>query len=78
MCEMCRQIPCNTRCPNYVPPNAEYYCSICDGGIYEGEEYIKNDNDEYAHYECINTSGDMAEFLGYDIETMEMNDEGYY
>ena len=53
MCELCRKTPCDTRCPNYVSPSTEYYCSICNEGIYTGEEYIKNDNGDYVHYECI-------------------------
>lgn len=42
MCEICRQIPCHSRCPNYVPLKTTHYCSICGDGIYDGEDYIEN------------------------------------
>lgn len=71
MCSICGQTPCAARCPNYTPKKAKHYCSICDEGIYDGEEYIKNDNSEYAHWECVDYGRDLAKFLGYEIKTME-------
>lgn len=71
MCSICGQTPCAARCPNYIPKKASHYCSICDEGIYDGEEYIKNDNSEYAHWECVDYGRDLAKFLGYEIKTME-------
>ena len=47
MCEICRSYPCNCHCPNYKSPKAPHYCSICDEGIYEGEEYIVNNDYDY-------------------------------
>ena len=73
MCSICKQYPCNVRCPNYEPPKATHYCSICNEGIYDGEEYIENDDFEYAHWECISFGRDLVEFLGYEIK--EMNEE---
>ena len=29
-----------TQCPNFVPPKSSRYCSICNYGILDGEEYI--------------------------------------
>ena len=29
-----------TQCPNFVPPKSAHYCSICNYGILDGEEYI--------------------------------------
>lgn len=55
-------------------PKAKHYCSICDYGILDGEEYIKNDGDEYVHYECIHGIRQLLEWLGYEIKTME---DGY-
>ena len=63
----------NQRCPLYEPLKATHYCSICQEGIYNGEEYIENDDGEYAHFECVSYGKDMAEFLGYEIK--EMNEE---
>ena len=71
MCEICRSYSCRTRCPNYIPPKAKYYCSICNEGIYEGEEYIENLYGEYAHWECVDYGRDLAKWLGFEIKTME-------
>lgn len=73
MCELCRKTPCDTRCPNYVSPFTEHYCSICNEGICTGEEYIKNDNGDYVHYECISGIRDLLNWLG--INICIMNEE---
>ena len=78
MCSICRKNPCDARCANYIPPKAKHYCSICDEGIYEGEEYIENDIGEYAHWECVDYGKDLAKFLGYEIKTMEDENERIY
>lgn len=75
MCNLCRQTPCNSQCPNYIPPRAKLHCSICDNGIYEGEEYIENDDGEYRHYECFQGMRELLQWLGYEIKTME--DDNY-
>ena len=59
------------RCPNYIPPKASYYCSICKDPIENGEEYIENDIGEYAHYECFRGTKDLLKWLRYDIRTKE-------
>lgn len=74
-CPECRQINRHDfRCPNYEEPKPSHYCFICDEGIQNGEKYIVNDNDDYAHWECVDCAKDLAEFLGYDIETMRGDD----
>ena len=78
MCEICRSYPCHPRCPNYIPPKASHYCSICNEGIYDGEEYIENDCGEYAHWDCINGTKDLLEWFGYKIKTMEVTNERTY
>ena len=70
MCQLCKSYPCNYHCPNYTPPKASHYCSICNEGIYGGEEYIKNLDGEYAHWECVYYGRDLAKFLGYEIKIM--------
>ena len=75
MCDLCRSYPCDFRCPNYIPPKTRYNCAICNEGIQNGEEYIVNDNDDYAHFECVDYARDLVRFLDYDIK--EMNDENY-
>ena len=71
-CEYCMKIggKHDSRCPNYEPPKTHYYCSICSEGIYDGDEYIENENNEYAHLECVDSGREMAKFLGYDVNYM--------
>lgn len=71
MCSICHNDPCSCRCPNYIPPKASYYCYICGEGIYDGEEYIENDNGEFRHYDCFHGIRDLLEWLGYEVKTME-------
>lgn len=71
MCRVCLQNPCHQQCPNYIPPKCKYRCSICSDGILEGEEYIRNNDFEYAHLECFLRMKDLAEWLGYDVRVME-------
>lgn len=71
-CEICGMIgKHNTRCPNYVPPKATHYCSTCGQGIYCEEEYIKNDDGEYRHLDCIFGLKDLIQWFGYEIQIME-------
>ena len=75
-CEYCGQyITHHPRCPLYVPPKANYYCSICDEGIYDGEEYIENIDGDYAHYDCFRGMRELLEWLGYKVKTMEDDNE---
>lgn len=57
-------------CPNYTPRKTLHYCASCGDGIYDGEEYIKNLDDEYRHYECFHGMRDLLKWLGFDIKTM--------
>ena len=75
MCSICLKNPCHTRCPNYIPPKAKYYCSICDDGIYNGEEYIVNNDGDYAHWECCDSARELLEFLKCKIKIMEEESE---
>lgn len=70
MCSICNHIPCHSRCPNYKPPKADYYCSVCGEGILDGEKYIENLNNEYIHYDCIQSYRKLISWLGYDIKIM--------
>ena len=70
MCDICGSYPCFRGCPNEDMPVAHYFCEICKEGIYSGDEYLKNDNDEYVHLDCLNDRYEMAEFLGSPISTM--------
>lgn len=78
-CEICRRIVGHDfRCPNYVPPKAIHYCSSCGEGIYNGEEYIENQDGEYRHYDCFYGMKDLLKWLGYEVKTMEEFDEKNY
>ena len=70
MCDLCRKPRCYNRCPNYTSKSV-IKCSICDNEIENGEEYIVNDDNEYAHWECVDLARKLAEFLGYEIKEME-------
>ena len=70
MCSVCLNTPCHPRCPNYSPPKTTHYCSICNEGILDGEEYIENDCGEYRHYDCFSGMKDLLEWLGYSVKTM--------
>ena len=54
-----------------MSPKAKHYCSICGDGIYDGEEYIENDDGEYIHYGCIQGIRRLLDWLGYDVKVME-------
>lgn len=69
-CSTCNLSICSSRCPYYISPQAKYYCSDCGEGIYEGEEYIVNEDNEYRHYDCFYGMKDLAEWLGYKVQTM--------
>lgn len=40
MCEICRQNPCSSRCPNAPDPQPIKFCSECGEGIFEGDKYF--------------------------------------
>ena len=71
MCEICRSYPCHPRCPNADEPIPVEICSICNEWICVGDEYIKNNDGEYAHWDCVSFGRDLVEFLGYEIQEME-------
>ena len=64
---------CPPSCPSYEPPKVSCYCSICGGGIYEGDEYIENSKGEYRHYDCFISMRELLTWLGYEIKTMEVD-----
>ena len=71
-CEYCGQYGTHhPRCPLYEPPKSHHYCSICKEGIYDGEEYIENDDCEYAHWDCVDYGRDLVKWLGFQVRTME-------
>lgn len=75
MCILCGFERCPSSCPNYSPKNAKHYCTICGDGVYEGEEYLVNNNGEYRHYDCFYGTRELLTWLGYDVKVMEDEDE---
>ena len=78
-CEYChRDCDHHPRCPLAPEPKSYGKCEACGEGIYEGEEYIENDNGKYIHLDCPSALY-MAKFLGYEVKTMggENTDEYY-
>ena len=72
-CEYCG-LTCGehlNRCPNATLLQPRCTCSLCKEGIQNGEEYIVNDDNDYAHWECVDYAKDLAKFLGYEIKEME-------
>ena len=74
MCNYCLHDTCPSGCPNYKQKNSKYICSVCGENICEGEEYIKNDEGEFRHFDCFYGIKDLLEWLGYEIKTMEHNE----
>lgn len=71
-CDVCGRIDGHMKgCPEFDFQKSSHYCSICKEGIYEGDEYIENDDGELAHWECVDYGKNLAKFLGYQIKIME-------
>lgn len=76
VCDYCKGINShNCRCPDYELFKSNHYCLQCGENILLGEEYITNDNGEYAHLECVDYTRDLARFLGYEIKEMKNVDD---
>lgn len=52
MCDICRQWPCDSRCPNAPEPAAVYTCSYCGEPIQVGEECVSIEENHY-HEDCF-------------------------
>lgn len=71
-CEYCLKTSGHAyHCPNYIPPKAHHYCSFCEEGIYNGDEYLVNDDNEYRHLDCFYGTKDLLEWLGCEVKIME-------
>lgn len=69
-CSQCNRSVCVSSCPYYTPPKPEHYCCICKNGIFEGEEYIKNQDGKYRHYDCFYGLRELLSWLGYEVSVM--------
>ena len=59
MCELCRQHPCSSRCPNAPDPPAVFICSGCGQEIYEGEDYWDIMGEQFCE-DCIDEARRIA------------------
>ena len=40
-----------------------------------GEEYVKNEDNDYIHYDCIEGDKWLVNWLGFEVKEMEENDD---
>ena len=64
MCEVCRESPCNPRCPNAPDPIVLYHCVNCGAKITEGDAYYDICGDEWC-CDCIEDCRKYAELEEY-------------
>lgn len=71
-CEYCLEIggKHDSRCPSAPEQEFTHYCSICKEGIYDGEQYVENDDGEFAHLDCSSVR-EMIKFLEYEVKIMK-------
>jgi hypothetical protein len=77
-CEYCRgTFRHHFSCPNYEPKGTGIYCSVCEEELVDGDTYVKNDDCDYAHYDCLAdmSTRRLIDWCGYSIE--QVKDEDY-
>lgn len=74
MCEYCHKTYHTIGCPNYTPPSPTLYCCICGADIACNEEYIEDNYGEIAHIKCFTDIGEILNWLGYEIKSLEGDD----
>ena len=52
MCMICRQTPCDSRCPNAPDPPTVFTCALCGEPIVQGDEYLELDGSYYHMEDC--------------------------
>ena len=68
ICEICRQYPCNARCPNAPEPKICGHCEQCGEELREDYEYyVDNEEHKFCSDDCA------LEYHG--IKPEEWNDE---
>lgn len=72
MCQICRQYPCDPRCPNAPEPKAIFTCKRCKEGITAGEEYFDSHEGQICKG-CIEdmTINEFMELIGESFSTAE-------
>lgn len=59
MCQLCRQYPCHSACPNAPEEQPVLQCDECKKGIYAGEYYYA-DNGWYTCEKCNDKKRKLA------------------
>lgn len=53
MCEICRSVPCNPRCPNAADPKTRGVCVNCHEGLREDDTYFSDaDGNTFCSKDC--------------------------
>lgn len=60
MWDICRQTPCDPRCPNAPEPPVFARCSECGAKILDGDDYYEILN-EYICEDCVDNARKTAE-----------------
>lgn len=70
MCEVCRQLLCNSQCPNAPETKPVYKCEKCGCGIYDGEQYFDSP-EGYICKDCMDdmTVSEVIEIMGKSLKT---------
>mgnify|MGYP002522012966 FL=1 len=72
MCALCRQTPCDPRCPNAPEPQGVMNCDMCGEPIFEGDRCIKDGSGAICEDCAKNLSViDFMEIVGYDWDIMQ-------
>ena len=62
MCDVCRQSPCDPRCPNAPEPKSVFICSGCGDLIYDGDDYYEIMGEQFCQ-NCIDDARRVAEYI---------------
>ena len=65
MCDICRQSPCDPRCPNAPEPPSVFICSGCGDLIYDGDDYYEIMGEQFCQ-NCIEDARRVAEYIDED------------
>ena len=59
MCDVCRKMPCDPRCPNAPDPPSVFVCSGCGDLIYDGDDYWEIMGEQWCE-DCIDDCKKVA------------------
>ena len=62
MCDYCRKVPHDPRCPEALDPRAVFICSDCGQMILEGDTFYRVMEETYCE-ECMEACREIAEVV---------------